>query len=1408
MAEGFKNEFSGGMNQDLARNKIPANVYYEAENFRPTTDKGSTDGALENIRGTLALTTIPNLAAVQKITVDTSAPGAINITITHNGVPVTSATAFTVTSTTTAEDLYDFLQADANISPLIGVSYDFYYNDLYVLLNPLDILVVIITPVAGLIIDNAYVPAQTNLEIIGSTFIDNDIYFLTTNGKTDTPGQNGDPATVGQIWKLTIDNVTNTAGTPTLLYNNYLNFSTYNAIAPSAILGRYEIDTIKRIYWTDFYNKLRSFNVVDPQGFALDPSLIDVQPAVDFDIPIMTDIGAATGTAAVRPGCWQLSYRLKKNNGAITSFSPLSNMVFITVGNEQSMQGAPGGTAWLTYRGDDQGVSLTKYVTWSITNVDTDFDKIEFCLVRRADKNDIGTYFIFEEQNIIGSEPISVTVNGDKLIDAIDLSLEEFIALSSTFTHCKTITTKDNRLIVGNIKNQIGEINFDARAYRWDDGTAVPGTPTYKLINDGVATGNLDATDYASINKDEDAICPFNLDPYGGGSYSNLYKYKSDGTTIGGEGPNVNYEFICIATAADKFATGFVAGSPDMLRTDADYTFGTDITLDVNSVDINGTDVPQVYTKEFPTEIMAGIKFPPFNSVLIGYQNNETYRFGIQFYDKSKNPFFVEWIGDIKFPDVNDTCPGANHMFPDGTATGQTTYSKIFTSGATNNDVFVTQLGIKFEINIPASLSEQISGYSIVRVKREEEDKIVISEGLIARATYATSPGGFGYPPVTAGWYKWSFIAAAGGGAETPDNFKYFYYSPNILDNSLKQPEVGNRLIVTGSATLTTSNLQGSSANFPVPINTYVTKFYGTGVATHDTTLAFVNFCQGSVTFTDGAATINNYSDDNDTGNNNYYFKLNNALAPGVYFAFIYNYKSDQYGGQKYLNRANNEYILCSHFRPIKTRGSAKVDTFYCYGGDVTNGILDETVLGANYNTGNPGNSWGYYFPASSPVNRELRHGTHFNFNATGNAGASWDYVDNYRYNTCYSCENNIVKFYPKPEIANITQVFNNRFYISEIKINGETLDSWGLFKPANYWDVDGYHGAINGAYLLQNEVYFVQDKAFGRLLVNPRTAITSTTGTEIQIGRGNIIDSHDYVSTESGTSHQFSFLKSGYSIFFLDARHNKIFQFSQGRPLTPESDLKGLHGWLIKNIIGNLEITDKPVYDDATIGINGIHGVYDYVNNELIYTIKRGESVSGSPVTTSFTLVYNEKRGVFTGFYSHYPKNYLTNNRVIVSANPSNLRNLFLHNFGNYGEFYGVYYPSSITFISNSNPDVSKVFTNILLQTEVQNGTTLVDTDSGATPVHETFNLIRVTNDHQDSGNIVLTAMSNIVRFFRSWRTEVPRHSVSAAYTSSGIFSRMMDKYLKVKLSFTNNGNKRFIFHNAITFFKPHKPI
>lgn len=1405
--------FNKGLNKDVSQVSQPEGTYVDALNIEIINDELQGSIAISNSQGNKYQLSIPDVHNIYKLTIiDFTSPNASTITINGN----TSASFVTSTSTT-GQDLYDFIAADATIGPGLGIDFNVYYNDFSVTIVPIAastlVISVNISAGTGCLASNIIVPANSNpIHPIGYAVLRDDIYIFSTTCYNEDPQTNG--GGYGYIWKFTYNNITfaqNNTGTIIpglanleLIYANDLDFTTWYNIPQTGVVTRYENDLIQRIYWTDNYNKLRSINVVQDQLFAMDVSLLDVVPAVDFDIPIMTSIGAAPGTASVRPGCWQMAYRLKKNNGAITTFSPLSNMVFITVGNEQSMQGAPGGTAWLTYRGDSQGVTLTKQVTWTINNVDTDYDTIEFVLARRADKNDPGTYFLYDEQSIATSSTISTTCNGDLLQLASSLTLSEFVSLSTSFTHCKTIATKDNRLVAANLKNKIGDIDFDARAYRWDNA----GTPKFKIINNGALSVALDATDYTSIDEDNDAICPTNLDPYGGGLYSTTYRYNTAGN-LGGEGPNISYEFITIATAADKFSSAFSQASPDLLRTDSDFTLGQEINLGVKSIDSIGTPVDQTYTREFPTEIMAGIKFPPFNSVLIGYQNNETYRFGIQFYDKSKNPYFVKWIGDIKFPDVNDICPGANNMFPDGTPTGETDYGRLF-SASENNQIFVTQLGIKFTVNIPADLTDKISGYSIVRVEREEDDKQVITEGLLKSAVYSTGA------PVTTGWYKEAITNSPG----VPDDFKYFFYSPNILDGSLKQPEIGNRLIVTNSSASVDFNLQGLPG-FPGLIDTYASKIYIQGAGTLDTVLNNVVYCQGGVNFNDGVDYVANTSDQNDVGNNNYYFKLNDSLTPGFHFGYVYNYKSTQYGGNTYTKRSDNIYIRCSHFRPIRYSTVDITDTFYGYGGDVTNGIMDETMMSGAL-TGSPATSWGYYFPAKSPVNRELRHGAHFNFNATGNVGSDWNYRDTYDYNTCYSAQDNIFKFYPKPAVFNNTEIFDNRFHISEVKINGETQDSWSIFLANNYWDAEGTYGPINSMMPLSDKMYFWQDRSFGIIQINPRAVVTDTNAVnnaELQIGTGLPLQRHDYITVNSGTKHQGSTVASYGKLYWYDANTFKMWSFNPGGGLQPLSDIKGLYSYLSKYLNTNIQNYDKPTCAldelDTPIGygLNGVVAVYDNRHQRVIYTFH----TSNSPdVQKSFTFTINEITDTITSFYSFTPRLYLSDGKQVFSFdnNTPELSNIYVHNQGSYNNFYQTLYDNYIKFIVNPNANLTKVFDNFVWDSQATKYVSATDSYQNYNDI--TFTHIRVTNDYQNTDKQALTNNTNIKRKERSWQLANPRNRV--LYTSSNspnIYTdlsvgektfgeRMRDKYAQVELWFTNTSSDyQLKLNNFITQFR-----
>jgi len=916
------NSFNKGMDLDTNPLNLEKGKYRQANNIRVLNDVGSTSFSVNNIKGNEFNLTFPTTPIIQKITVtDIFATQ----TLTINGQ---TGAAFNTTGMS-PYDLYTYIVNDGTYS-LLGVEYNIYYGNSYLVIVPVSgFTVTISTFGTGLVLDSSFIPAQIGVEVIGSVNLRGDLYYFTTNNATKNPGGHSndsslpiDASSVGQIWRYTYDKIT-LAGTLTLIYNNYVNFSTYYCIAPNAITARYENPLIQRIYFTDNYNKFRTINVADPNSLAVDLSILDIQPAIDMDKAIMTEI-KNDSSGSLLYGAYQIAYRYSSIGGAVTNFSELSDILYITQGDEQANIA---GTNFIGYIGGAAGGTVAKTVKWTINNLDTDYDRIEVAILYKVNINDIPTILLLDSEPISGLEFFNINYNGTQ--DTIPMTLTEFLDLAGAFTHCKTIGTKDNRLFAANIRNQMSEIDFDARAYRWDN------SPILELTENGTNNTYTLAT-LDTISETSDAINP----------NSSLYKYKSDGVTIGGEGINISYEFytIAIATDVDSNASG-PFGVPDLVyapwrHTNPDYT-NTAVSLDlgVKSFSDNFTQVSQLTPTGFPNAINDGMKYVPYNSSLRGFQRNETYRFGIQFFDKAKNPTFVKWISDIKMPDYFDI--NTKSYYANGVATGITDFRLAFVanrftaSGMSGyNESFVQTLGIDFTVNIPADLTELIDGYSIVRVKREEEDKTIIAQGYL------------NIPDIEPGGSKYYMTKADPSSPSmnfgTSDSLKNaFFITPNLCDGALIAPTSGMTLSIDG--VLVNANTDAAISFGGDPYWMY--KLYNHENFTRSSgTLNQCDYISYAGNILDSGTSTDVYNYDYGSspsfttsysvGNPAYYIRTTTNIPwtfvasypAGKLLATISRTLSSQYGGNTYSARANNTYISCSHYRPIRITGTTITD--------------------------------------------------------------------------------------------------------------------------------------------------------------------------------------------------------------------------------------------------------------------------------------------------------------------------------------------------------------------------------------------------------------------------------------------------------------------------------------------------
>lgn len=514
-------------------------------------------------------------------------------------------------------------------------------------------------------------------EIIGYTTIRNRIIIFVA----DNSGAKG------WIYDVQYDPATRIIlpGFPVLKY--YSSAFNFKKDWPIEALGRYESDCIQRVYWTDYNNFFRAINLEDANLDSTPVGLIDNYPNVEFRQPLLKIVA---GGGSLKAGEYQAAYRLITFDGKETLVSPPSNLVHVVSSSESLTQSAQ-------YVGEPTAINTGKSLTFEVDTTGYDiFDKIEFLVLYFETGTAVPLAQSVETQNIGNNTTISFTYTGNEG-SLTTVELFDFTVKNIAFKTPKTITHKDSTLVAANIKGsqvrladllEPGE-SFDASTLRYlNDGTSAPASGSFNTEY------NLDA------HWDEDW-------------HNNMqYKYQTDGVTLGGVGLNISYKFHLEPMSLDgDTQAGFNNISP-VLQT-------------YDNHDLN--DGYGIYTNNsFPSNTS-----PFISGLLRGYKRGETYRFGIIFYTLKGEATFVEYIGDIKFPDISEP-DGANNI-------SGTPYFILSQQDPSNPNITIGyNLGIEFTIDLSTcpNLQNKITGYQIVRVERTDVDKRRLCQGFLKSYYY------------------------------------------------------------------------------------------------------------------------------------------------------------------------------------------------------------------------------------------------------------------------------------------------------------------------------------------------------------------------------------------------------------------------------------------------------------------------------------------------------------------------------------------------------------------------------------------------------------------------------------------------------------------------------------------------
>jgi hypothetical protein len=152
--------------------------------------------------------------------------------------------------------------------------------------------------------------------------------------------------------------------------------------------------------------------------------------------------------------------------------------------------------------------------------------------------------------------------------------------------------------------------------------------------------------------------------------------------------------------------------------------------------------------------------------------------------------------------------------------------------------------------------------------------------------------------------------------------------------------------------------------------------------------------------------------------------------------------------------------------------------------------------------------------------------------------------------------------------------------------------------------------------------------------------------------------------------------------------------------------------------------------------------------------------------VSSDEALVFSETLGQFTSFMDYGSVPLMVNidqsfYAITSEDNTSNVLNLWEMWRGQYNEIFGEFKPFWLTFISNTDPDVDKVFNTLDWRTITYTDLT-TNGEQGILAPFTTFDTLRVWHDHQDTGDVSLTIEKDkpsiLKKKFNVFRSIIPR--------------------------------------------------
>lgn len=338
-----------------------------------------------------------------------------------------------------------------------------------------------------------------------------------------------------------------------------------------------------------------------------------------------------------------------------------------------------------------------------------------------------------------------------------------------------------------------------------------------------------------------------------------------------------------------------------------------------------------------------------------------------------------------------------------------------------------------------------------------------------------------------------------------------------------------------------------------------------------------------------------------------------------------------------------------------------------------------------------------HYIPMESTINQYFDYGMNYrntnNANLQAEAGEIKGVTSQdrpvHQYNLIYSDNGTSNDLYSPQSTTHLQNTYTQRICYSQLKTNGEFLNSWNIFKPIDYIDVNPVYGELTDLFTTQDTLYFWQTKAFGRLSVNERSLVKDENSNLIQLGQGTVLQRSDYLSTKFGMRAQ-DMCKVNVD--------NDIYWFDYGNKcIAAYKATSGAYGGAKMSVLDFTESCNVKTLMQINItdNVQVPTITYDATNDELLFHPIKNNSILSEEMTLAFNCKLNIAQSMYSMLNGQLATVYnnLTNQNDAISINNELI--LYTRWCDNDETPTTDDNTAELHFVVNPNPSTTKVFDN-----------------------------------------------------------------------------------------------------------------